>query len=364
MTIREITKYLESLAPISSQESYDNSGLIVGDPSVEVNNVLVSLDCIEATVQEAIEKKCQLIIAHHPIVFKGLKRLNGSDYVERTVLKAIKNDVAIYAIHTNLDNFKLGVNFEIGNRLGLRDLQILRPKTNVLSKLICYVPEDHVAPVSEAIFAAGAGSIGEYDECGFQTKGEGTFRPSANATPFIGKKEKRANVKEVKFESVCSTHTVQKVIAAMLEAHPYEEVAYEVFPMSNENKFEGSGMVGNLKEGMGELDFLKMLKDTFNCGVVRYTNLVGKQIERVAFCGGSGSFLLKDAKRSGAQVFITGDYKYHEFFDAEEEIIIADIGHFESEQFTSNRIAEILTEKFANFAVHLTEVNTNPINYF
>lgn len=364
MTIKEITNYLETLAPLSSQESYDNSGLIVGNPNALVNNVLVSLDCIEDTVEEAIEKNCQLIIAHHPIVFKGLKRLNGSDYVERTVLKAIKNDIAIYAIHTNLDNYRFGVNREIGERLGLKNLKVLRPKSNVLTKLSCYIPEAHLEEVSNAMFRAGAGAIGDYNECGFSTKGDGTYRPNENAKPFIGKAGVRESIKEVKFETVCSTHNVNKIVSAMMNAHPYEEVAYEIFPMLNTNNYEGSGMVGELDDPFEEKEFLAFIKEAFRCGVIRHTNLLGKQIKKVAYCGGAGSFLLKDAIRSGADIFITGDYKYHEFFDAEGRIVIADIGHFESEQYTSNLIGRILTEKFANFAVHLTEVNTNPINYF
>lgn len=364
MKIHEITDYLESLAPLSSQESYDNSGLIVGDANAEVTDVLVSLDCIESTVEEAIRKKCQLIVAHHPIVFKGLNQLNGKNYVERTVMKAIKNDIAIYAIHTNLDNYRFGVNDEIGRRLGLHNVRVLQPKRNVLSKLVCYIPKTHVAQVSDAMFKAGAGSIGDYDECSFQTQGQGSFRPSSKANPFIGEAEKRAKVDEVKFEVVCSTHLVTKVVRSMIDAHPYEEVAYEVYPMLNANSYEGSGMIGELKEPLETAVFLQQVKNTFQCGVIRHTELTKKTIKKVAYCGGAGSFLLNAAKHSGADMFITGDYKYHEFFDAEGAIVIADIGHFESEQFTSNRIADILTEKFANFAVHLTEVNTNPINYF
>ncbi|GAB5418155.1 MAG: Nif3-like dinuclear metal center hexameric protein [Crocinitomicaceae bacterium] len=364
MQIREITSYLESLAPISSQESYDNSGLIVGAPTSEVTNVLISLDCIESTIDEAIEKGCELIIAHHPIVFRGLKKLNGKNYIERTVLKAIKNDIAIYAIHTNLDNYRFGVNHEIGQRIGLSNTKVLQPKREVLSKLICYIPMEHSEKVSQAIFDAGAGSIGDYDECGFQTNGQGTFRPNNAAKPFIGAAGERSSVEEVKFEAVCSNHKLSQVVSAMIAVHPYEEVAYEVFPMLNTNNFEGSGMVGDLEKPMETREFLERIKKTFNCSVIRHTEIVHKTIKKVAYCGGAGSFLLDAAKRSGAEIFITGDYKYHEFFDAEEEIIIADIGHYESEQFTSNRIAEILTEKFATFAVHLTAVNTNPINYF
>ncbi|MDB2656654.1 Nif3-like dinuclear metal center hexameric protein [Crocinitomicaceae bacterium] len=364
MKIKEIINYLESLAPISSQESYDNSGLIVGDANVEVSKVLISLDCIEATVDEAIARKCELIIAHHPIVFKGLKRLNGANYIERTVIKAIKNDIAIYAIHTNLDNYRFGVNYEIGKRIGLNNVRVLQPKNEVLSKLICYIPEDHKEKVSQAMFEAGAGKIGDYDECGFSTSGEGSFRPNEAAKPFIGSSGEQSKVKEAKFEVVCSNHAINNVVGAMISAHPYEEVAYEIFPMLNSNPYEGSGMVGELEKPMKSEKFLEYIKTTFNCGAIRHTDFTTEYIEKVAYCGGAGSFLLGAAKRSGADIFITGDFKYHEFFDADGGIIIADIGHFESEQYTSHRLAQILTEKFVTFAVHLTEVNTNPINYF
>ncbi len=364
MRLSELTAYLESLAPLSSQESYDNSGLIIGDPHMEVNGALISLDCLEDTVDEAIARKCNVIIAHHPILFKGLKRLNGSNYVERTLLKAIKNDIALYSIHTNLDNYQFGVNHEIARRIGLENVRILAPKSGVLSKLIVYVPDDYVEVVQNALFEAGAGSIGNYTECSFSTSGTGTFMPNDAADPFIGEAGERENVLETKIEVLVSNHLLKKVIRAMREAHPYEEVAYECYSIYNENQTEGSGMVGRLPVALGEKEFLSHLKSTFNCGVIRHTRLSGKPIERVAFCGGAGSFLLGNALAEKADVFITGDYKYHEFFDAEDRIIIADIGHYESEQFTSDLLHGILTKKFPKFAVHLTEVNTNPINYF
>ena len=362
--IREVTSYLESLAPLGSQESYDNCGLIVGDSSVEVKGVLVSLDCIEKTVEEAIELGCNLIIAHHPIVFKGLKKINGSDYIQRTVIKAIKNDIAIYAIHTNLDNYRFGVNYEIGTRLGLKNLQILSPKPNVINKITCFVPNNHLEAVSNAMFNAGAGNIGDYSNCGFTTQGMGTFLPNENAKPFEGENGELSKVNETRFEAVCSSHVTGSVISAMIASHPYEEVAYDIVAAVNSNPYEGSGMVGELESEVDEIEFLNFVKQEFKCGVIRHTDLMGTPIKKVAFCGGAGSFLLNQAKKSKADIFITGDYKYHEFFDAEGQIVIADIGHFESEQFTSNRIASILTNKFTTFALHLTVVNTNPINYF
>jgi dinuclear metal center YbgI/SA1388 family protein len=364
MKIKEITNYLESLAPISSQESYDNSGLIVGDPNQEVSKILVSLDCIEKTVDEAIETGCNMIISHHPIVFRGLKKINGSDYIQHTVIKAIKNDVAIYAIHTNLDNYRYGVNAEIGKRMGLSNLKILAPKNQVLNKLVCLVPNDQLEEVRQAMFDAGAGNIGNYSSCSFSAHGIGTFEPNQNANPFSGEIGKRAHENEARLEVLVPSHSVGGVILAMKNAHPYEEVPYDAYTLINENEFEGAGMYGQLATEMDEVEFLTQLKDRFNCGIIRHTELSGKKIKTVAFCGGAGSFLLSKAKRVKADIFITGDYKYHEFFDAEGEIIIADIGHYESEQYTSSLLKEILTKKFPKFAVQLSRKNTNPIKYF
>lgn len=364
MTIKKITSYLESIAPLSSQESYDNCGLIVGDPSAECTGALVSLDCIESTVDEAVNKGVNLIVAHHPIVFSGIKKLNGKNYVERTVLKAIKNDIAIYAIHTNYDNYLDGVNAEIANRIGVKNPRILRPKNNVLSKLVVFIPIAYKEKVAEAMFEAGAGEIGNYSNCGFSVEGEGTFKPNDVSNPFSGEKNKLSKEKEVRFEVLVSSHKLGAVVNAMLSNHPYEEVAHEIYSIQNKNQNEGAGMIGELDSPMDVQVFLQMIKDKFNCGIIRHTELVKTKVQKIAFCGGSGSFLANSAIRQKADVFITGDYKYHEFFDADKQIIIADIGHFESEQYTSDRLAYVLTKKFSSFAVHLTEVNTNPINYF
>lgn len=364
MKIKEITDYLEELAPLTSQENYDNSGLLVGSPNDEVTGVLISLDCIEATVQEAIDKNCNLIISHHPIVFSGLKKLNGKNYVERTVIKAIQNNIALYAIHTNLDNYQYGVNFEIAKRLNLKNSKILAPVQGKLMKLSTYVPAENKETVLKAMHEAGAGNIGNYSECSYSSEGWGTFLPNEHANPASGEKHLLSRDPEWKVEVILPVHLQYQVIAALKKAHPYEEVAYEIFSIANSNQDEGAGRIGELENPMDEKEFLSMLKETFTCGVIRHTQLAGKPIKTVALCGGSGSFLLKEAKRQGADIFITGDFKYHEFFDAENEIIIADIGHFESEQFTTNVLGELLTKKMPKFAVHLTGINTNPIKYF
>lgn len=364
MRIKDITNYLESLAPLSTQESYDNSGLICGDQSTEVTNALISLDCTEEIIQEAIDRGCNLVISHHPIVFSGLKTFTGKNYVERTVIKAIKNDIAIYAIHTNLDNYEFGVNKKIGDLLNIKSPQILAPKSNSVSKLITLVPTTHKDSVLEALFNAGAGQIGNYSECSFSTEGQGSFKANENANQFIGESNTRHLEAETKIEVLIPNHKISVVLNAMLKSHPYEEVAYDIIQLQNNSNNEGSGMIGELENPMDTVDFLKLLKSTFKCGIIKHTELITPKVKTIAWCGGSGSFLLKNAKQQQADIFITGDFKYHEFFDAENQTIIADIGHFESEQFTIELISDLLSKKFIKFAPCLTAINTNPVKYY
>ncbi len=362
-TIRNITQHLESIAPLSYQEGYDNCGLIVGNPDTEVTGVMLCLDSTEAVIDEAIEKGCNLVIAHHPIVFKGLKKFNGRNYVERTVIKAIKNDVAIYAIHTNLDHIHTGVNAKIGEKLGLQNLKVLSPKRQLLRKLVTFVPHTDADKVRDALFAAGAGHIGDYSETSYNLEGTGTFKGSEATNPHVGNKGERHQEPETRIETIFPAHLEGKIVSALIAAHPYEEVAYDIFVLENENALVGAGMVGELAAPVDETAFLQNIKSKLSTPMIRHTALLGKPITKVAWCGGSGSFLLQDAIRVGAQVYITGDFKYHEFFDAEDKILIADIGHYESEQFTPEIIHSILQKKFSNFALYFTQVNTNPINY-
>lgn len=364
MIIRDITQYLEQLAPISYQESYDNSGLIVGESKTEITGVLVSLDCTEAIVEEAIARNCNLIVAHHPIVFKGLKKLNGKNYVERAVIKAIKNDVAIYAIHTNLDNVKGGVNFKIAEKLNLQQVRILAPKKQLLKKLVTFIPTDYTQQVLNALYLAGAGQIGEYQNCSFRVNGTGTFTPVGEANPFIGTVGKTEEVSEDRIEVIFPFVTEYQILKSLKSAHPYEEVAYYLSVLENENQDVGSGAIGELTEEIAEEDFMMYLKEKMNLQLIRHSPLRGKKIKNIAVCGGVGSFLLGDAIRQGADVFVTADYKYHEFFDADNQIIICDIGHYESEVYTKDLIINYLSEKFPTFAVLKSEVNTNPITYF
>jgi len=363
MILKELCNCLEQWAPLAYQESYDNCGLIVGDRSAELTGVLVSLDCVESVVDEAIEKGCNAIVSHHPIVFKGLKSFTGKNYVERTVLKAIKNDIAIYAIHTNLDNIHTGVNKMLADKIGLVNTKVLVPKKEIIKQLITYVPSESAETVRKALYSVGAGSFGEYSQCSFTVSGKGTFKGSQNSNPVIGEKGIKTVVEEERIEIIFPSYKESFVISALKKAHPYEEVAYSVLNIANENKNVGSGMIGELSQAQNSLGFLRSLKNNLKADGIRYTNLGAKKIKKVAICGGSGSFLLQAAIRNGADVFVTGDFKYHEFFDAENKIIIADVGHYESEQYTKDLIADFLSEKFPKFAVHLSEVNTNPINY-
>lgn len=349
MKIKDVTNFLETIAPAAYQESYDNAGLIVGNPNAEVTGVLTCLDSTEAVVQEAIETGCNLIVAHHPIVFKGLKRFNGKNYVERTVMAAIKNDIAIYAIHTNLDNmYHQGVNAKIAEKLGLQNTRILAPKAG-LKKLYTFVPATHSEIVRQALFAAGAGSGDGFDGISYASLGVGTFGEGNGA--------------QMKLEVVFPAVVQGKVLNALKKSHPAKNYVYDIVSIENKNLEVGSGMIGELKKEMEAEDFLIFLKETMQAGVVKYTAPTGKKIKTVAVCGGSGGFLLKNAIGQKADIFITSDYKYHEFFDADGRIIIADIGHYESEQYTIQLLHDIISKKFVNFAARLTTINTNPVKY-
>lgn len=364
MKLAEITNYLETIAPLHYQEDYDNSGLIVGQPNDEITAALVALDCTAEIVNEAITKGCNLIITHHPLVFKGLKKFNGKTHVERVLLQAIKNNIALYAIHTNLDHVDTGVNAEICRRLGLQNTKILAPKSNLLKKLVVFCPLAAADQVRNALFAAGAGSIGNYSECSFNTQGQGTFKAGEAANPYVGEMDVQHQETEIKIETIFVARDEQRLLAALVKNHPYEEVAYEIYELTNKLHSVGAGMIGDLPAALPSVDFLRFVKDNMNAQVIRYTQAPTAPIKKVAVCGGAGSFLLPQAIAAGADAFVTADFKYHEFFNAEQQLMICDIGHYETEQFTSNLLIENIQEKFPNFAIRLTEHNTNPINYF
>jgi dinuclear metal center YbgI/SA1388 family protein len=364
MKISDLTGAIERIAPPMYQEDYDNAGLLVGDPSAEATGVLISLDTTEAVLDEAIAKGCNLVLSHHPIVFRGLKRLNGKNHVERTVMKAVRHGVAIYAAHTNADNMLYnGVNTMIAEKLGVRGTRILSPKTGILKKLVTYAPHEHAARVLEGLFAAGAGHIGRYDECSFSLPGTGTFRAGPGTDPFVGQHGIRQNEPETMIEVIFSAHQQSAILKALRAVHPYEEIAYSVISIENPHPDIGAGMVGELEAPMPTADFLLHVKNRMGAGCLRHTRILKPTVQRIAFCGGAGSFLLGDAIGSGADVYISADFKYHEFFGAEDRIVIADIGHFECEQYTMELFFRVLSEKFPTFAVRLAETSTNPVHY-
>lgn len=364
MQISEIIRLAELYAPFSYQEPYDNSGLLCGDSGNECSGIMVSLDATEPVIAEAIDKGCNLVIAHHPIVFSGLKKITGKNYVEKAVIKAIRHDVAILAVHTNLDNVYQGVNGKIASKLGLQHTRVLQPKASVLKKLYCFVPEGYLDRVRNALFEAGAGHIGLYKDCSFSAPGTGTFTAGPGAKPFIGQLGESALVPEYKLEMIYPAPLEKELVAALKRSHPYEEVAYDLVQLGNYSDQVGAGMVGELASPMTEFEFLAALKTIFQVPVIRHSPLTGKPIQRVAVCGGSGSFLINNALQVSADVYITADMKYHEFFDANGRILIADVGHFESEQYTIDLLYDILAEKFPTFAVFKTGVVTNPVNYY
>ncbi|MBN1598981.1 MAG: Nif3-like dinuclear metal center hexameric protein [Bacteroidales bacterium] len=363
MKIKDVIRLLEEFAPASLQETYDNSGLIVGNKENNVKGVLCTIDTTEEIIEEAEKLDANLIVSHHPIIFNGIKSLTGKNSIERTIVLAIKKDIAIYAGHTNFDNILQGVNRAICDKLGLKNCKILSPKKNYLFKIVTFVPEKKAQKVREALFGAGAGNIGNYDSCSYNVLGDGTFRGNESSNPYAGEKEKLHFEKEVRIESIVTKSDLTSVVKEMIKAHPYEEVAYDIYPLENEFQIAGSGMIGRLYKPVSSKTLLGLLKESFGTPVIKYAGNSEKEIQVIAVCGGAGSFLIDRAINENADAFITGDIKYHQFFEAENKLLLCDIGHYESEQFTSNIFYNLLTKKSSKFAVHLSRVVTNPIKY-
>ncbi len=363
MIVQDVINHLEELAPLAYAEDFDNVGLLVGNKNNIVTGILVTLDTLEEVIDEAIKNKCNLIVSFHPIIFSGLKKITGKTYVERVVLKAIKNDISIYSMHTALDNAKNGVNDMICEKLNLTNRRILIPQSNTIKKLTTYVPKSEADVLRNALFRVGAGNIGNYSNCSFNADGMGTFKGNENSNPTKGQKGDTHFEEEVQVSMIFEKHLEQKVLNTLFKTHSYEEVAFEVTTLENTNQTIGMGMIGELENPVEELSFLNSLKSTFNSQVVRYSSLLNKPIKKIAVLGGSGSFAINSAIVSGADVLITSDLKYHDFYKAENKIILADIGHYESEQYTKNLLVAYLTKKITNFAIVLSKINTNPIKY-
>jgi dinuclear metal center YbgI/SA1388 family protein len=363
MIVQDVINHLEELSPLAYAEDFDNVGLLVGNKNTQLTGILITLDTLEAVVDEAIENNCNLLVSFHPIIFKGLKKLTGKSYVERVVMKAIKHDIAIFAMHTALDNALQGVNDMICEKIGLINKQILIPQTGTIKKLTTYAPKEEADKLREALFNVGAGNIGNYNECSFNAEGIGTYKGNINSNPSKGKKGTLHFEPEIQISVTYAKHLESKIIKTLFKVHSYDEVAYEITTLENKNQHIGMGMIGELEKPMEETSFLNHIKSKMNTKCIRHSALLGKPIQKVAVLGGSGSFAISDAKAANADAFITADLKYHAFFTAENNILLADIGHYESEQFTKNILVAFLTKKMPNFAVVLSKTNTNPVKY-
>jgi dinuclear metal center YbgI/SA1388 family protein len=363
MKIKELFPILEEMAPLAYAEDFDNVGLLVGNQENEITGVLVCHDALENVIDEAITKKCNLVICFHPILFSGLKKITGKNYVERTVVKAIKNDIAIYAVHTALDNHKNGVNKIFCDALGIKNANILVPKSNFIQKLVTYTIPENVEKLRNALFDAGAGKIGNYEDCSFNSQGIGTYMGNENSNPEIGERFEFVEAQEIKVEVTFEKYLHSKIVKALFSNHVYEEIAYEIYNLENSHQNIGLGMIGELEIPMNESEFLSFVKDKMQCGGIRHSPLLNRKVSKVAVLGGSGSFAIKNAIQAGADVYLTADLKYHNFYESENQIVLADIGHFESERFTKNYIVDFLKEKITNFAIVLSEENTNPVKY-
>lgn len=364
MKIKDTLTILEDMAPLGYAESFDNVGLLVGEASNNLTGVLVCHDALEEVIDEAISKKCNLVVCFHPILFSGLKKITGKNYVERAVIKAIKNEIAIYAVHTALDNHKNGVNKIFCDALGIKDSKVLIPKQNYIKKLVTYTIPENVVTLRNALFEAGAGQIGNYEDCSFNSHGIGTYMGNEDSSPEIGERFEFVEAPEIKIEVTFERHLESKILKALFSNHVYEEVAYEIYNLENEHQNIGLGRVGWLEKELSEAEFLQLIREKLDCKGIRHSNLLGKPIKKVAVLGGSGSYAIKNAINSGADAYITSDLKYHQFYEAENSILLADIGHFESERFTKNYIVDYLKEKITNFAIILSQENTNPVKYF
>lgn len=363
MKLSDLCSYLDSAVPLSFQEGYDNSGLQVGHPEKEINSALVTLDITEKVIDEAIQKECDIVVSHHPLIFSGLKKITGKSPGDRILIKAIKNDIAVYTSHTNLDMMSNGVSRKMAQKLGLQNIFVLLPLKEKLIKLVTFVPADHLEKVREAVFNAGAGFIGNYDRCGFTVSGNGSFRAGEGTNPYTGKKGEEHFGKEVRFETVLFSHLRKTVVNALIDSHPYEEVAYDIYSLENDNIDYGLGCTGDFANPLSENDFLSLVSSVFESRGMRFSGLTGKMVKKVALCGGAGASLLNDAVSAQADAFVTADIKYHTWFEADNRILLIDCGHFESEKFSTEILCDLIIKKFPKFAVRFSETNTNPINY-
>lgn len=363
MKISEITGAIEKYAPLWLQEEWDNAGLQVGDTDREATGAVLCVDATEAIVDEAIDRGVNLVISHHPLLFRGLKRITGRTATERIVAKALKHDIAIYSAHTNMDSAPGGVSWATGRRAGLTAMRTLVPQQGRLMKLAVFVPSAYSNAVSEALWNAGAGRMGNYDRCAYMTDGRGTYRPLPGADPAIGTVGQSHTEAETRIEVVFPTAISGRVVQAMLKAHPYEEPAFDLIPLANDITSAGLGVIGSLKTPMPASEYIAWVKQALGIGAIPYAGDARRMVHRVALCGGAGAEFIGNAIAAGADLYMCGDLKYHDFTTHADSIVLADIGHYESEQCTKEIFYDIIQKNFPNFATYYAEEDKNPISY-
>lgn len=362
MLIKEIIDAIEEFAPLSLQEDYDNAGLVCGDPTQEVSSILICIDITEEVVDEAILGGQNLILSHHPLFIQSLKNIRPDSYVKRCLIKAIKHDICMYAAHTNMDSVTNGVSGKMADKLELINREVLKP-TGKLYNLSFYTPRSYAEKVRNAVLDTGAGFIGNYSRCSFSHSGTGSFRAEEHARPFVGEIGQEHLEEEIKTEITVPAHLLNKSTKALLQTHPYEEPVWNIIPLNNADPRVGFGIVGELEEEVDTYELLQHIKNIFHCNLIRHTAVHKSRIKKIAVCGGSGAFLTAAAIAAQADLYVSGDFKYHDFFLAENRIIMADIGHYESEQYTKEIFYELVTKKISKFAVQFSKTYTNPINY-
>ncbi len=358
----ELMKFMEEFAPVNLAEDYDNVGLLIGSRNQEIKKVLVCLDVTTKVVEEAVEKKVNLIVSHHPIIFKGLKRIVEEDPKGRLLYKLIRNGIGVYSAHTNMDFTHGGINDTLANLLGLSNIRNLKKhKEDRFFKIVVFVPEQNTDTVREAMCSAGAGWVGDYSDCTFMVKGTGTFKPLEGTNPYIGSKGNLEKVEEYRLETIVPQKKLKKVVNAMIEAHPYEEVAYDVYPMELSLKEYGFGKVGSLVETQKLDKFISTVKEKLNVKSVRVIGSVKKEIRNVAvFCGSFDTDVINSM--NGVDVLVTGDMKYHDALDAAEMgLCIIDAGHYSTERIMVPRLAWILSQRFASVDIETSILEENPI---
>lgn len=364
LPLKTLLAGLEQWVPFVWQENYDNAGLILGDPNQQIRKALVCFDVTPEVVDEAVRNEADLILSHHPAIFKGIKRINPASRLGYMLKQSLCHDIAWCALHTNLDNTLSGVNSWLCEHLGLQEVRPLVPLQGIYGKLQVYVPEAYAEKLRQALAEAGCGAGTKYDTCSYTSRGEGRFRAGSQAHPFTGRIGELHCEAECKIECLYPLHKTRQVLDVLRTNHPYEEPAFDLLPLQNEAVEQGAGAIGILPETMQERELLDKLKELTGVHCIRHSGFQGRRIKKIALCGGSGGSFIANACGQKADVYITGDLKYHDFTDTEPGTWLVDIGHFESEKFAMELIFRFIRKNFPNFAVSISEQAKNPVSFY